>query len=142
MLITMLASRSSEQREELQNTYAAVIDPDQFRISSTLRCRLPDPAPNRFPCCSPGGRYPGVSRVFRPMLLETLSIIHRVRNYLGMIQLDRCLDREPRMNANSFAVIRRWLDVIAVTLVFFYVMDQVLMSAQGMPLGWNLAPQN
>jgi len=46
------------------------------------------------------------------------------------------------MNANSFAIIRRWLVVIAVTLVFFYAMDQLLMSAQGLPLGWNLAPQN
>jgi hypothetical protein len=46
------------------------------------------------------------------------------------------------MNDNSLATIRRWLVVIAVTLVFFYAMDHVLMSAQGLPLSWNLAPQN
>jgi hypothetical protein len=56
--------------------------------------------------------------------------------------LTDALTGEPRMNDNSLATIRRWLVVIAVTLVFFYAMDHVLMSAQGLPLSWNLAPQN
>jgi len=49
---------------------------------------------------------------------------------------------EPRMKSGGIALIRRWLLVFAVTLAFFYCMDQVLMSAQGLPLGWDLAPQN
>lgn len=49
---------------------------------------------------------------------------------------------EPRVNPGSFQAIRRWLLVLAVTLAFFYAMDQILMSAQGLPLGWTLAPQN
>jgi hypothetical protein len=52
------------------------------------------------------------------------------------------LSEKPRMKAGNFEVIRRWLLVLAVTLAFFYCMDQVLMSAQGLPLGWSLAPQN
>ena len=46
------------------------------------------------------------------------------------------------MSTGSFETIRRWLLVLAVTLAFFYCMDQILMSAQGLPLGWTLAPQN
>ena len=46
------------------------------------------------------------------------------------------------MKAGSFETIRRWLLVLAVTLIFFYGMDHILMSAQGLPLGWTLAPQN
>ena len=46
------------------------------------------------------------------------------------------------MKAGNSEVIRRWLLVLAVTLAFFYCMDQVLMSVQGLPLGWSLAPQN
>ena len=46
------------------------------------------------------------------------------------------------MNAGNFEIVRRWLLVLAVTLAFFYCMDQLLMSAQGLPLGWTLAPQN
>ena len=46
------------------------------------------------------------------------------------------------MNTGSFEAVRRWLLVLAVTLAFFYGMDQVLMSAQGLPLGWLLTPQN
>ena len=52
------------------------------------------------------------------------------------------LSEKPRMKAGNFEVVRRWLLVLAVTLAFFYCMDQVLMSAQGLPLGWSLAPQN
>ena len=46
------------------------------------------------------------------------------------------------MKAGSFEAVRRWLLVLAVTLAFFYCMDQILMSAQGLPLGWTLSPQN
>lgn len=38
--------------------------------------------------------------------------------------------------------ITRWLIVLAVTLAFFYTMDQVLMGVQGLPLDWNMAPAN
>jgi hypothetical protein len=40
------------------------------------------------------------------------------------------LSEKPRMKAGNFEVIRRWLLVLAVTLAFFYCMDQVLMSAR------------
>ena len=46
------------------------------------------------------------------------------------------------MNSTTFETLRRWVVVFAVALVFFYGMDQLLMSAQGLPLGWTLAPQN
>ena len=35
----------------------------------------------------------------------------------------------------------RWLVVLGITLAFFYGMDQLLMSAQGLPLGWTMAPR-
>jgi hypothetical protein len=35
----------------------------------------------------------------------------------------------------------RWAIVLAATLLFFYGMDQLLMSAQGLPLGWSMAPR-
>jgi hypothetical protein len=36
----------------------------------------------------------------------------------------------------------RWILLLAVTLAFFYGLDHVLMSAQGLPLDWKLAPGN
>jgi hypothetical protein len=36
----------------------------------------------------------------------------------------------------------RWVLVLAATLVFFYGLDHALMSAQGLPLGWNMAPRS
>lgn len=46
------------------------------------------------------------------------------------------------MKDGNFETIGRWLLVFAVALAFFYAMDQALMSAQGLPLGWSLAPRN
>jgi len=36
----------------------------------------------------------------------------------------------------------RWILVLALTLAFFYGLDHALMSAQGLPLSWKLAPGN
>ncbi len=33
-----------------------------------------------------------------------------------------------------------WLGAIVVTLVFFYGLDQLIMSMQGLPLNLNLTP--
>jgi hypothetical protein len=37
---------------------------------------------------------------------------------------------------------RRWIIVLAATFALFYVLDHVLMSAQGLPLAWNMALGN
>jgi hypothetical protein len=44
-----------------------------------------------------------------------------------------------KSDARKKALIR-WIVVLAVTLVFFYGLDQLLMRAQGLPLSWNMAP--
>jgi hypothetical protein len=46
------------------------------------------------------------------------------------------------VNAGKLKTIRRWLIVLVVTLAFFYAMDHALMSAQGLPLNWNMSPGN
>lgn len=46
------------------------------------------------------------------------------------------------MNTKTWRFFQRWILALAVALVFFYGMDQLLMSAQGLPLDWNLSPQN
>jgi len=33
-----------------------------------------------------------------------------------------------------------WLIAISITLLAFYVMDQLVMSMQGLPLDWDLSP--
>jgi len=33
-----------------------------------------------------------------------------------------------------------WIIAISITLVAFYLMDQMLMSMQGLPLDWDLSP--
>jgi len=37
--------------------------------------------------------------------------------------------------------LRRWAIVVAAALAFFYAMDHALMSAQGLPLNWNMSPR-
>ena len=44
------------------------------------------------------------------------------------------------MSLGTHKTIGRWLAVLALTLVFFYAMDQFIMGAQGLPLNWNLTP--
>jgi hypothetical protein len=46
------------------------------------------------------------------------------------------------MKSDASKAMRRWIFVLAVTLVFFYFLDHVLMSVQGLPLSWNMAPGN
>ena len=46
------------------------------------------------------------------------------------------------MKTDAITKVRRWIIVLAVTLVFFYVMDHALMGVQGLPLSWNMAPGN
>ncbi|MDH3670193.1 MAG: hypothetical protein OES46_03405 [Gammaproteobacteria bacterium] len=36
----------------------------------------------------------------------------------------------------------RWILVLAVTLAFFYGLDHFIMSAQGLPLNWDMTPGN
>lgn len=45
------------------------------------------------------------------------------------------------MKFNARKSIGRWALVLAVTVAFFYGLDHLLMSAQGLPLGWNMAPR-
>jgi len=33
-----------------------------------------------------------------------------------------------------------WIVSISVTLAVFYLMDQMVMGMQGLPLGWDLSP--
>jgi len=37
--------------------------------------------------------------------------------------------------------VRRWIVVLVAALAFFYGLDHALMRAQGLPLGWNMAPR-
>ena len=46
------------------------------------------------------------------------------------------------MDSSIINVLRKWALALAIALALFYAMDQVLMSAQGLPLDWNLSPQN
>ena len=46
------------------------------------------------------------------------------------------------METDAGKIIRRWVIVVAVTLVFFYAMDHALMGVQGLPLNWNMTPGN
>ena len=46
------------------------------------------------------------------------------------------------MNSDTAKTVRRWAVVLAATLAFFYGMDHVLMSAQGLPLSWNMSPRS
>lgn len=46
------------------------------------------------------------------------------------------------MGAATASAARRWAVLIAATLAFFYGMDHLLMSAQGLPLTWSMAPRN
>jgi len=46
------------------------------------------------------------------------------------------------MKSNTIKTMRRWIIVLAVTLLFFYGLDHFLMGAQGLPLNWNMAPAN
>ncbi|MCH8177346.1 MAG: hypothetical protein IIC09_03955 [Proteobacteria bacterium] len=46
------------------------------------------------------------------------------------------------MNSDALKAMRRWIIVLAVTLAFFYALDHVLMSVQGLPLNWNMSPGN
>ena len=45
------------------------------------------------------------------------------------------------MKLNDSKSLWRWVVAFAATLAFFYGMDHLLMSAQGLPLGWTLAPR-
>ena len=45
------------------------------------------------------------------------------------------------MKADVRKVFVRWAIVAAATLVFFYALDHALMSAQGLPLNWNMSPR-
>jgi hypothetical protein len=38
--------------------------------------------------------------------------------------------------------LRKWILALVIALAFFYGMDQILMSAQGLPLDWSLSPKN
>ncbi len=42
------------------------------------------------------------------------------------------------MNLNNPVVV--WLGAIAVTVLFFYGLDHIIMSMQGLPLNMNLTP--
>ena len=44
------------------------------------------------------------------------------------------------MKTDAPKAIKRWIIVLVVTLALFYTMDHALMSAQGLPLNWNMAP--
>ena len=46
------------------------------------------------------------------------------------------------MNTETWRLLQKWILALTIALVFFYGMDHVLMSAQGLPLDWNLSPQN
>ena len=46
------------------------------------------------------------------------------------------------MNSNIRKAVGRWIVAMAVTLAFFYGLDHFLMSVQGLPLDWDLTPQN
>jgi hypothetical protein len=46
------------------------------------------------------------------------------------------------VNQGTRKTIARWILVLAATSAFFYAVDQALMSAQGLPLNWNMAPHN
>ena len=46
------------------------------------------------------------------------------------------------MKMDASGSIRRWIIVVAITLVFFYAMDHALMGVQGLPLSWSMAPSN
>ena len=46
------------------------------------------------------------------------------------------------MEPNKLKILQRWIIVFAITLAFFYALDHSLMSAQGLPLDWNLSPGN
>jgi hypothetical protein len=46
------------------------------------------------------------------------------------------------VKSDALKAMRRWILVLAVTLAFFYTLDHFLMSAQGLPLTWNMAPGN
>jgi hypothetical protein len=47
-----------------------------------------------------------------------------------------------RVRLDARKAMGRWIVALAVTLAFFYGLDHVLMSAQGLPLSWNMAPGN
>ena len=46
------------------------------------------------------------------------------------------------MSSDTRKAVRRWIVVIAATLVFFYGLDHFIMSGQGLPLNWNMTPGN
>ena len=46
------------------------------------------------------------------------------------------------MDSGLFHALRKWALALAIAVALFYAMDQILMSAQGLPLDWNLSPQN
>jgi len=46
------------------------------------------------------------------------------------------------VKVDAVNTLKRWIVVLAVTLAFFYALDHVLMSVQGLPLNWNMAPAN
>lgn len=50
-------------------------------------------------------------------------------------------DERPQVTFKTPKSMGRWLVVLGITLAFFYGMDQLLMSAQGLPLGWTMAPR-
>jgi len=45
------------------------------------------------------------------------------------------------VNSSPGKALVRWAIVAAATLVFFYALDHALMSAQGLPLNWNMSPR-
>jgi len=45
------------------------------------------------------------------------------------------------MDRSAGRTLLRWAIVVAATLLFFYALDHALMSAQGLPLNWNMSPR-